>query len=57
MFDVLLISPLNGSGEIYGLSVSTKNNSLGTNAATSIDFIAVLYVILPANDNIISLSY
>ena len=36
----LFISPLNGSGEIYGLSVSTQNNSLGTSFATSIDFFA-----------------
>ena len=45
-----LISSLKGSGEMYGLSVSTRNNSFGTSLAISMDFLAVLYVILPAND-------
>lgn len=42
MFDELFVSLRCGSGEIYGLSVSTRNKSFGTVLATSRDFRAVL---------------
>ena len=40
-FSEWFISSLNGCGDIYGASVSTKYKSFGTDFNTSIDFLAV----------------